>query len=102
MHDRYPEKVIFVTEDETRLKLSEPIVLEYYLVDRTIEEEDIEEKKTYRVEIVKRFGNECVEKEIIHDLTCDREKAVELLHKFAENTVTPIGIRYVVDDLIGV
>ncbi|MFA6308432.1 MAG: DUF6514 family protein [Clostridia bacterium] len=102
MHDRCPEKVMFLTEDETRLKLNEPIVLEYYLIDRIIEEDDIQEKRTYGVEIVKRFGNECVEKEIIHDLTCDKEKAVELLHKFAENTVTPTGIRYVVDDLIGV
>lgn len=102
MKKRCQEKVVLVTEDETRLKLKEPIVLEYYLVDRIIEDEDIKKKRTYGVEIVKKIGNRCVEKELIHNITCDRKKAVELLNKCAENTVTPIGIRYIVDDMIGV
>ena len=91
-----------------RLDNEEEIKLEYYLINSTrsvdgdgkcIDGENFvgEETNVYGIKLVKE-GSTYEEEEIV-GVTFDEEEAVDLIKLLADNTVTPISLVEIVDDL---
>lgn len=77
------------------------IELEYYLIESEIKDHDeLTGKKAFGVEIVKKADND-IEIKTINNLSCCRENTIKLLDKLATNSVTPISLQCVIDDMIG-
>lgn len=79
------------------------IQLEYFLLEK--ENEQIDNiTKTYGIEIVKKcnhFGETIyTETDQIECLTCKKEKAQEIINKLISNSVTPISMLYIIDDMM--
>lgn len=82
------------------------ISLEYYL----LESEDSEQRNEieinvcagYGVEVVKVHSDKPVESNSFNNITRCKETAVDIINVLARNTVTPIELPYVLDNIIGV
>ncbi|NLK20854.1 MAG: hypothetical protein GX308_01940 [Epulopiscium sp.] len=81
----------------------EIIQLEYYLLENQGTEIG-SIIKNYGIEIVKKrshFGETIyIETDKIECLTYDKEKAKEIINKLISNSVTPISMLYIIDDLM--
>lgn len=78
--------------------------LEYYVIAReTFLEGGAWE--TYGIEVLKRskteFGSLRVEYRKVFDIFCTEAEATDAAHLLARNTVTPISVRDIVEQLIG-
>lgn len=104
---KFLEKRVTVLFDDKNSKDKDPIELEYYLTESDefepdeIKSYDYKLDKQYGVEIVKIVNGIKVENKLIKNLTCCREQALEVLKKLIYNTVTPMGMLPVLDDLLG-
>jgi hypothetical protein len=81
----------------------EAIQLEYFLLETDLES-DRDLTKSYGIEIVKKC-NQCgqtisTETDIIHCLSTEKEQAQEIINKLIANTVTPVSMIYVIEDLL--
>lgn len=81
----------------------EIIQLEYFLLEK--EGNDIGNfMKTYGVEIVKKsnfFGKTvCTETDQLDCLTYEKEVAKEIINKLISNSVTPISMSYIINDIM--
>lgn len=80
--------------------------LEYYLLEDNYYNEEIQNIKTFGIEVVKKeiIDDKIIniEKESAQHLVLDKNTAQRLLDNLAHNTVTPIGFFDVLDNLIGV
>lgn len=97
----YLENKLFLKEGEEGV-LSCPIELEYYLVEsdyNTIEEADA--KKTYGICIIKKTNEQFIEGKLISDFSCCISKTKEVLKTLAENSVTPITLYNILEDIVG-
>ena len=98
-------KVRLNPEDLFRPKGVKEISVEYYLVE-SVDEEPCEpdKKKIYGVEVVKNEIYEdnkvITEKEVLSCISYSREKAKKIIDKLVINTVTPVGLIPVVDNLM--
>ena len=96
---RYLEKKVEIVSNDNGYK--SPMELEYYLLEsNTNEFEELYERKVFGIEIVKKV-NEFIEKGKITNLFCCREKTRSILDKLACNSVTPVSLSFVIDDLLG-
>lgn len=96
-------KVEVITNDESVAVPKNIIELEYYLLESDHNEVHQDEaKKIYGIEIVKKEGILNVERETILDFSCCMESTRSLLNTLANNTVTPIALPFILDDMIGV
>jgi hypothetical protein len=96
---RLKEKVeVFVREYPRNLGL------EYYLLESEDKEDYycIEDCAGYGIEIVKIFKNKPVEKISFTNVTPNKEDAMDIIDILARNTVTPMELPYILDDLVGV
>jgi hypothetical protein len=59
------------------------------------------EYKIYGIEIVKKDELADIENVRIENLYCCRESAKKILESLARNTVTPVSLSFVLDDMIG-
>ena len=75
--------------------------LTYYLLTGAVSEE-YSDLKVYGVEIVKEVSEKGVglERKIVGDLFFKKCEAVEFLHKLCRNQVTPMELKYVIQDYI--
>lgn len=97
------EKKVKMIPDEQSTEFAAPFELEYYLIESDITHPDeLMQDKVYGVEIVKKNVNEKVEREIIKDLSCCRKNTENILNKLVNNTVTPVCLSHILDDIIGV
>lgn len=103
------EKKLFkkVNLDEMLHQKNSKISLEYYLLESDYKDEEAENAvKTFGVELIKkeyhleRMINE--EQKVAKYLFLDRNKVERLLEDLSNNTVTPMGLYSVLDNLIGV
>lgn len=80
-----------------------PIELEYYLLEsEMVDYEEMGGAKVYGLEIVKRVNETLVEEEIVENFSCCKENVKEILNKLARNAVTPMGLPFILDDMLGV
>lgn len=106
MNKRFYSKVEFEAENLTDKDLK--MCLEYYLTENTYSNDykNAQELKSFGIGIVKKqyLCDEIVniEYKSAEHLSLDKEKVEMLLEKLAKNTVTPISLYNVLDDLIGV
>jgi hypothetical protein len=104
---RYLQKKTEVEISESLAEFKPPIELEYYLLENDGVDyiEELKGEKVYGIEIVKketysdRYTN--TERELIKNFSCCKKDTESVLNKLAKNFVTPIELRYVVDDIIG-
>ena len=77
--------------------------LTYYLLTKPLDE-NFCDLKVYGVEIVKhviyKTGAQEKERKLIDDLFFEKKEAVNFIYKLAKNTVTPMGLKYVLHDYI--
>jgi len=79
------------------------IELEYYLLeseDNSSMESDC--RKTYGVEIIKKYCSVPQESKSYKDIYSSREEIDTLVELLANNNVTPVHLPYILDDLLGV
>lgn len=99
---KYLEKKIEVQTENDISGGQNPIVLEYYLLECDSGEPYGDyENKTYGIEVVKKIKDDALECEIIKDFSPCKASAREILDKLAKNTVTPVELKYILDDLLG-
>lgn len=96
-----------VNLDEGLHQKGSKISLEYYLIEDNYKDE-VEERevKTFGVELIKKEYslNSIIGKEqkTAKHISLDRVKVERLLEDLSSNTVTPMGLYSVLDNLIGV
>jgi len=78
--------------------------LDYYILEKEVEIEEFS-VNTYGIEICKRSKREdnssYFEYRKIFDIFCTEEETVDVINKLARNSVTPICMQEVLEDLIG-
>ena len=78
-----------------------PMELEYYLVESDMKiPEDSDEMKVYGIGIVKKTKEVCCESKLIADFSCCITRTKEVLKKLISNSVTPVALNYVLEDII--
>ena len=80
-------------------------ILDYFLLEKDITVEGFS-LNTYGIEISKREKLSTVqnftEYRRVYDIFCTKEEAISALKKLCENTVTPVSLIDVLEDMIGV
>lgn len=103
MLSKFLEKKIEIIPQEISDNSGNPLELEYYLVECEMgRDECISIEKGYGVEIVKKENGSIKESTIIRGIYYNRESTESLVKKLAVNTVTPVTLTYVLDDMIGI
>jgi len=102
MISRCLEKKVELIPDEELVEMKNSIELEYYLVESEISDlDELKGEKVYGIEIVKKAIDMPVERQVVRNLSCCRESARSMLDKLAYNTVTPVELPFILDDIIG-
>ncbi|MCX7749761.1 MAG: DUF6514 family protein [Clostridia bacterium] len=95
-------KLELIPEENWMESKKDHIELEYYMVEsKNDEDEELRGRRLYGVEIVKKIGTHSIEKELVRNLSCCEDSAREIIDKLAKNTVTPVGLPFVIEDLLG-
>ena len=93
-------KVVVNTEEERKRKF----VLEYYTLEKEIYVEG-ESHNTYGIEVLKRettdLGTLRIEYRKVFDIFCTEDEAINVANILADNTVTPVSVRDIVEQFIG-
>ncbi len=80
------------------------MILEYYIVEKTIGEGYCE-LKSYGIQITKistyEDGRKREESELIQDIFFDRDDTLNFIQTIADHRVTPATLKDVIDDFIG-
>lgn len=100
---KYLESSVSIISEEQDLNKGKGIQLEYYLLESDAAYADgtgIEKK--YGIQIIKKENSGATEEEIITDICNDRSKAIEILDRIARNTVTPMELKFILDDMVGI
>ena len=101
MLNKFLQRKVEIEPVESIIGVKGTIELEYYLVESEIKKHDeLTGKKAFGIEIVKKIANNC-EVETIKNLSFCRDNTIAVLEKLAANTVTPIALNYVIDDMMG-
>ncbi|MDP4094631.1 MAG: DUF6514 family protein [Bacillota bacterium] len=100
---KYLEKTVRLLPDENEKEFGNMIELDYYLMESNsaLNNESTEEK-VYGIEIVKKENSKPVENDSIRDISIYRDNTRYILDKLADNIVTPMELKYILDDIIGV
>lgn len=99
---RYPLESVHVVPESSD---TDGFDLDYYILEKEVR---IEERnvKRFGIEIYKRGkrtnGTPYIEYRKIFDVFATAEEAAEMLRLMARNTVTPISMQYVLEDMLGV
>ena len=91
-----------VVDLKPMLKREESVLVEYYLTKKEEEDEDFNSKKPYGIEVVKKQKIDGVtyrEIKRVNDMSADAESLKKLLAILHRNSVTPITVGDVLEDL---
>ena len=84
------------------LKREQSVLVEYYLTEKEEEDEDFNSKKPYGIEVVKKQKIDGVtyrEIKRVNDMSDDADSLKKLLAILHRNSVTPITVGDVLEDL---
>jgi len=102
MAEKTLEKCITVGVYPGHPEGKEGFKLEYYLIESEMEYDDPENVRTvYGIEVVKRMDGGSMEYSRFEGIYTDKGRTRELIGKLASNTVTPVSLPYILDDLLG-
>jgi hypothetical protein len=96
------EKEVEVLTDENQILFNFPIKLEYYLLESECEEiEELKGEKIFGIEVIKKV--EGIKEEVMSfkEFSSNFEVTKKILNTLAKNSVTPIELPYVLEDMIG-
>ncbi|HEX9059827.1 MAG TPA: DUF6514 family protein [Clostridia bacterium] len=103
MFSKFLERKVDLMPSEETSHLTSPIKLEYYLLESNSTDSIGSDGNTiYGIEVVKKTGNETLESELVRNLSSCSDSVKSILSKLAQNSVTPVALPFVLDDLIGV
>lgn len=103
MISKYLEKKVLLTPDKFQREASITFEIDYYLTE-TDDRDDInglDADKVYGIEIVKKTGNASIEAAFVRNLSCSREETRNILDRLAYNTVMPVEMKFILDDMLG-
>jgi len=93
-------KVVVNTEEEKKRSF----ILEYYTLEKEVYVEG-ESHNTYGIEVLKRettdLGTLRIEYRKVFDIFCTEDEAKSVANILADNTVTPVSVRDIVEQFIG-
>jgi hypothetical protein len=102
MMSRFLEKRIEVGGQEIPFNPGNALELEYYLIESEPAREDAGPgEKGYGIQIIKKENGVASESAIFRDIHHSRETAEKLVRLLADNTVTPVTLPYIIDDMLG-
>jgi len=99
---------MLVSNDGTFLSMDvKEMYLEYYVVeDEVIDKNEGCRRKSYGIELVKREitrdNTVFLENVVINDISSSQIYVQELIEKVANHTVTPVTLKEVLSDIVGV
>lgn len=96
---RFLEKTVEIGIQEIQGETGNDIELEYYLIESI--PDDMEEEKEYGVQIVEKHHNSIIESEMFKNVYNCRASVENLIRKLVYNTVTPVTLSYILDDILG-
>ncbi|MEN8906607.1 MAG: DUF6514 family protein [Clostridiales bacterium] len=102
MYNRYLEKKLELMPDDENLGSKIPIELEYYIIekiDNGFYNKEFE-NKSYGIEIVKKIDDSKYESEMLKEISECIENTKKILNRLVDNTVTPMEMAVVIDDIL--
>ncbi|MGI6778646.1 MAG: DUF6514 family protein [Acetivibrionales bacterium] len=79
-----------------------PLQLEYYLTESKSDDcVELEGKTVYGMEVVMRNGSKTEERKLVRNFSCDKESTRRVLNRLISNTVTPVSLLFILDDILG-
>jgi hypothetical protein len=103
MIKKYLQRKININADNTNEEINEKMEIEYYLLESESSGADVTYgQKVYGIEIIKKTQEEKIESEFVRNLSTSVDIVNIILDKMVKNIVTPVGMPFVLDDLIGV
>lgn len=91
-----------VVDLKPKLKCEQAVLVEYYITEEEGDDEGYDKRKPYGIEVVKKQKVDGVvyrEVKSVKAITDDRQQAENLLEILRRNTVTPITVGDVLEDL---
>ncbi|MCX7843255.1 MAG: DUF6514 family protein [Clostridia bacterium] len=103
MINKVLEKKINVVANRDSIYESEiSMELEYYLVESEMDKfDELTGKKVYGIEVVKKTDGGITESETVKNFSCCIDSTKSVLAMLADHTVTPVGLAFVLDDILG-
>ena len=102
MNTRTKMQTVTVTTDSEGEKKS--FTLEYYVLSGDARTDGVS-ARTYGIEVLKQsrtaYGTLSVEYRKIFDIFCTEQEAMQAAHILARNTVTPVSVHDVIEQMIG-
>jgi len=75
--------------------------LEYYLIEGEVTYiEELAGKKVYGIGVVKKDADNIIEKEVVCNFSCCPETTKAVLGKLADNSVLPVELKYILEDMV--
>ncbi len=103
MHNKFLIRRVDNVTSEAPESKTGSFVLEYYIIESELpESNDFGKVIVYGLEIVKKLTSELSEKNQIENVFCSREAAEGLVNILAVNSVTPVSLGYIIEDMLGV
>jgi hypothetical protein len=96
---KYLEKKVSFFTEEIDKEDKYDFDLEYYLIESN-ERNEGDESTVYGLEIIKRAG-ENTESKLIRNYSNSIKATRQLIKQLAYNTVTPVSLPFVIDDILG-
>ena len=100
--NRLKKNLFGVVDLKPILKREQSVLIEYYLTEKEEEDEDFNSKKPYGIEVVKKQKIDGVtyrEIKRVNAMSGDAENLKKLLSILYRNSVTPITVGDVLEDL---
>lgn len=102
MNKKLGKRIEFIP-DEDAIESQNRLQLEYYLLESDDNSYyELNGNKFYGIEVAKAVGNNCYEIEQVKNFSCCKESTVDLIEKLARNSVTPVELPFVLDDMLGI
>ena len=92
MTNKYLEKSAKIEEGNEKT-----LELNYYI----LENENVLNNRVYGIEIEKKIGNGHYERFLINDLYPNIQDVKNTVDKLAQNTVTPVALPFIIEDILG-
>lgn len=100
MGNKQLERKIDVMLTEDTVSGIKDFSLEYYLLESIAGDlDELTGKEIFGIEIVKKNG-QGVETAKVSNISCSREYTGKILDKLAANEVTPVTLKYIIEDIV--
>lgn len=103
MINKYLEKKVNLITTDNFQNAQSNIQLNYFLIEQ--ENDTVTNpyfSKSYGIEITQKNNTDHFEQVLVKDISPSRKKTLRAIKKLAYNTVTPLELPFILDDMIGI